>query len=127
MRSLSNVIIIITDPPYGTENAYGFLAAAGVLATIHNTTVIFSEAGVLNTLKNQNTSDFIEFNKKYLNIPSHESKIKDFREIPIQFFVQKEALDKRGITDEDIIEDIEKLTIDQITEKILENDQVLII
>lgn len=127
MRSLSNVIIIITDPPYGTENAYGFLAVAGALATIHDTTVIFSEGGVLNTLKNQDTSYFIQFNKKYFNIPSHELKIKDFKEISIQFFVQKEALDKRGIKDEDIIEDIEKLTIEQITDKILENDQVLII
>ncbi len=124
---MTKVIIIITDPPYGVENAYGFLAAAGALATIHDTSVIFSEAGVLNSLKNQDTSDFIELDKKYLDIPSHESKIKEFKELDIRFFVHKEALDIRGIKDGDIIEDIEKLSIDQITDKILDSDQVLII
>ncbi|NVM04856.1 MAG: DsrE family protein, partial [Candidatus Helarchaeota archaeon] len=99
----------------------------GALATIHDTSVIFSEAGVLNSLKNQDTANFIELDKKYLGIPSHELKIKDFKELDIQFFVHKEALDIRGINDDEIIEDIEKLSIDQITDKILESDQILII
>lgn len=124
---MAKISIIITEAPYGEENAYGLLAAAGALATIHDTTVVFAEAGVLNALKNQDTSNFIEFNKKFLAIPSNESKINDYKELDIKFFVEKAAIDTRGIRDQDLIDDVETLTIDQLTEKILNSDQVLIV
>ncbi|MHA1299878.1 MAG: DsrE family protein [Candidatus Helarchaeota archaeon] len=124
---MPKVTIIITEAPYGTESAYGILAAAGAIATIHDTTVIFAEAGVLNAFQYQDTTDFIEYNKKFQNLPSNENKIKDFQELGIQFFVHAAALDSRKITKEDLIENIDTLTIDQISEKIIESDQVLII
>lgn len=121
------ITIIITEAPYGTENAFGLLAAAGALATLHETSVIFAEAGVLNALKDQDTSNFIEFNKQYLSLPSHESKIKEYLELDIKFFVNAEEFENRGLTDQDLIRTVEKLTLDQIVEKILESDQILIV
>ncbi|MHA1380287.1 MAG: DsrE family protein [Candidatus Helarchaeota archaeon] len=124
---MSKVTIIITEPPYGTENAFGILAAAGALATIHETTVIFAESGVLNAFHYQDTSDFISYQKKFHDLPSNEEKIVDFQELGIQFFVHAVAIDSRGIKKDDLIQNIEKLTIDQISDKILNSDQVLII
>lgn len=124
---MAKVTIIITEAPYGTENAFGILAAAGALATIHNITVIFAEAGVFNAIKTQDTSGFIEYQKKSYDLPSNESKIIDFQDIGIQFFVDTLALELRSVKNEDLIQNIQKLSIDQISDEILKSDQILII
>ncbi len=78
-------------------------------------------------MRGQETSDFIELDKKLLGIPSHEKKIEEFSELDIKVYVESEALTERKLSTQDLIAGIEQISIDQLTDVILESEQTLIV
>lgn len=119
------VNIIVTQPPYGKEDAYGAIPLAETQAAVGNKpSIIFVSGGVHSTVKGQKTGygDAATWQK---DVPSVEAAILKAKE-NVKFYVLNRDLEKRGISDSEIIEDISKLNIDDLTNRILESDVTLV-
>ncbi|SNQ60953.1 DsrE family protein [Candidatus Methanoperedens nitratireducens] len=119
------VNIIVTQPPYGKEDAYSAIplaetqAAAGSLPSI-----TFVSGGVHSVVKGQKTGygDPAIWQK---DVPSVEATIIKAKE-SVRFYALEADLKKRGIADSEVIEGISKLNIDDLTDRILESEVTLV-
>jgi predicted peroxiredoxin len=119
------VNIIVTQPPYGKEDAYGAIPLAETQAAVGNEpSIIFVSGGVHSIVKGQKTGygDLATWQK---DVPSIEAAIIKAKE-NVKFYALGVDLDKRGISDNEIIEGVSKLNIDDLTKRILEGDATLV-
>ena len=119
------VNIIVTQPPYGKEDAYSAIPLAETQAAAGNSpSITFVSGGVHSVVKGQKTGygDAAVWQK---DIPSVEATIIKAKE-SVRFYALDADLKKRGVADAEIIEGVSKLNIDDLTNRILESEVTLV-
>ncbi len=119
------VNIIVTQPPYGKEDAYSAIPLAETQAAAGNSpSITFVSGGVHNIVKGQKTGygDAAVWQKDIPNIEASIIKAKD----SVTFYALETDLKKRGVIDSEIIEGISKLNLDDLTNRILESEVTLV-
>lgn len=119
------VNIIVTQPPYGKEDAFSAIPMAASQAAAGNeASMIFVSGGVHSIVKGQKTGygDLAVWIK---DVPIVEAEITKNIE-RVSFFALDRDIAKRGISDSEIIDGIKKITLGELTDKILEADVNLV-
>lgn len=119
------VNIIVTKPPYGKEDAFGAVPmAASQVAAGNEASLIFASGGVHSIVKGQKTGygDLAVWLKDVLSV---EAEIIKNIEL-VNFFALDRDVAKRGIADSEIIDGIKKISLGDLTDKILEADVNLV-
>ena len=115
------VNIIVTQPPYGKEDAFSAVPmAASQVAAGNEASMIFVSGGVHSIVKGQKTG-YGDAAVWFKDVPSVEAEITKNIEL-VSFFAFDRDMAKRGITDSEIISGIKKITLNELTDKILEAD-----
>ncbi len=126
MKTMSKKVnIIVTQPPYGKEDAYSAVPmAASQVAAGNEASLIFAGGGVHSIVKGQKTGygDLAVWVK---DVPSVEAEIIKNIEL-VSFFALDRDIAKRGISDSEIIDGIKKITLSELTDKMLEADVNLV-
>ncbi len=119
------VNIIVTQPPYGKEDAFSSIPmAASQVAAGNEASMIFVSGGVHSIVKGQKTGygDVAVWLK---DVPAVEAEITKNIEL-VSFFALDRDIEKRGISDSEIIDGIKKISLGELTDKILEADVNLV-
>ncbi|MDP2765986.1 MAG: DsrE family protein [Candidatus Methanoperedens sp.] len=119
------VNIIVTQPPYGKEDAFSAIPmAASQVAAGNEASMIFVSGGVHSIVKGQKTGygDLAVWIK---DVPTVEAEITKNIEL-VSFFALDKDIAKRGISDSEIIDGIKKITLGELTDKILGADVNLV-
>ncbi len=119
------VNIIVTQPPYGKEDAFSSIPmAASQVAAGNEASMIFVSGGVHSIVKGQKTGygDVAVWLK---DVPAVEAEINKNIEL-VSFFALDRDIEKRGIDDSEIIDGIKKISLGELTDKILEADVNLV-
>ena len=119
------VNIIVTQPPYGKEDAFSAIPmAASQVAAGNEASLIFASGGVHSIVKGQKTGygDLAVWVK---DVPPVEAEITKNIEL-VNFYALDRDITKRGIADSEIIEGIKKISLDELTDMILEADVNLV-
>ena len=119
------VNIIVTQPPYGKEDAYSAIPLAETQAAAGNSpSITFVSGGVHSVVKGQKTGygDAAVWQK---DVPSVEATITKAKE-SVKFYALDADLKKRGVVDSEITEGVSKLNIDELTNRILESEVTLV-
>ncbi|MEM2990993.1 MAG: DsrE family protein [Halobacteria archaeon] len=115
---MKKIVIEISHPPYGHENAYsGFFVALGSLPKGVDTIVILTGEGVYAARRGQVDPP------KNINLPSTEEQVNDIINLGGRVIADKQALLVRGIHDEELIEGIEVLNPNEIQDIILNHGE----
>lgn len=105
------MLILITEAPYGSEDAYaGFRAALMTAASGMKTDVLLIDDGVFNLVEKQAPADF----------PSNLREIKILRGLDVETYCMKNDLEKRGIKPPGYVKIVGK-----ISELVLKNEVIL--
>lgn len=119
------VNVIVTQPPYGKEDAFSAVPlAASQVAAGNEASMIFVSGGVHSIVKGQKTGygDLAVWIK---DVPSVESEITKNIEL-VSFYALDRDISKRNISDSEIINGIKKITLPELTDMILEADANLV-
>ncbi len=119
------VNIIVTQPPYGKEDAFSAIPmAASQVAAGNDASMIFVSGGAHSIVKGQKTGygDLAVWIK---DVPPVEAEITKNIEL-VSFFALDRDIAKRGIADSEIIDGIKKISIGELTDRILEADVNLV-
>lgn len=119
------VNIIVTQPPYGKEDAYSAIPLAETQSAAGNEpSITFVSGGVHSVVKGQKTGygDAAIWQK---DVPSIEAAIIKGKEL-VKFYVLDSDLKRRGIIDSEIIDSVSKLDVDKLTDNILNSDVTLV-
>lgn len=126
MRKMAKKVnVIVTQPPYGKEDAFSAIPmAASQVAAGNEASMIFASGGVHSIVKGQKTGygDLAVWIK---DVPPVESEITKNIEL-VNFFALDRDIEKRGIADSEIIDGIKKISLDELTDMILEADVNLV-
>ncbi len=119
------VNVIVTQPPYGKEDAFSAIPmAASQVAAGNVASMIFVSGGVHSIVKGQKTGygDLAVWIK---DVPPVEAEITKNIEL-VNFFALDRDIARRGISDSEIIEGIKKISLDELTDMMLEADVNLV-
>lgn len=119
------VNIIVTQPPYGKEDAFSAIPmAASQVAAGNEASMIFVSGGVHSIVKDQKTGygDLAVWIK---DVPPVEAEITKNLEF-VSFFALDRDIAKRGISDSEIIGGIKKISLGELTDRILGADVNLV-
>jgi len=115
------VNIIVTQPPYGKEDAFSAVPmAASQVAAGNEASMIFVSGGVHSIVKGQKTG-YGDPAVWFKDVPSVEAEITKNLEL-VRFYALDMDITKRGIQDNEIIGGIIKISLSQLTDMILESD-----
>src|SRR5659263_313456 len=121
IKMSKKVNVIVTQPPYGKEDAFSAVPmAASQVAAGNEASLIFVSGGVHSIVKGQKTG-YGDLAVWFKDVPSVESEITKNLEL-VSFFALDRDIMKRGINDNEIIGGIKKITLSQLTDMILESD-----
>jgi sulfur relay (sulfurtransferase) complex TusBCD TusD component (DsrE family) len=119
------VNVIVTQPPYGKEDAFSAVPlAASQVAAGNEASMIFVSGGVHSIVKGQKTG-YGELAVWFKDVPSVEAEIIKNLEL-VSFFALDRDVAKRNISDSEIISGIKKITLPELTDMILEADVNLV-
>ncbi|HUW42739.1 MAG TPA: DsrH/TusB family sulfur metabolism protein [Thermoplasmata archaeon] len=113
----SSILVLITRPPYGLEEAFAGLRLA--LSTGVNgmkTSVVLMEDGVYNAVASQKS--------EILKMPSNVEATKDLYDFDVQVLVVKEDLASRGIQESRLFDGLKVIPREQLKEALSEHDIV---
>ncbi len=126
MRKMAKKVnVIVTQPPYGKEDAFSAIPmASSQVAAGNEASLIFASGGVHSIVKGQKTGygDLAVWIK---DVPPVEAEITKNIEL-VKFFALDRDIEKRGIADSEIIDGIKKISLDELTDMILEADVNLV-
>ena len=112
-----NILIILNDPPYGTERSYNGLRLAKALSNTDARVTVFLMA------------DAIVCAKQGQNVPQGFYNI----ELMLKSVIRKgevllcgTCMDARGFSDDDIVPEAQRSTMQELAERTLAADQVLV-
>lgn len=111
------ILLILNDPPYGTERSYNGLRLAGSLAKAESTTVFLIGDAVWCAFSGQTTPN------GYYNV---ERMLKALTIRGARIGVCGTCMDARGIKAEALIEGAHRSSLDELTAWTLEADKVLV-
>jgi len=115
------VNIIVTQPPYGKEDAFSAVPmAASQVAAGNEASLIFVSGGVHSIVKGQKSS-YGDQAVWFKDVPSVEAEITKNIEL-VSFYALDRDITKRNINDTEIIAGIKKISLSQMTDMILESD-----
>jgi sulfur relay (sulfurtransferase) complex TusBCD TusD component (DsrE family) len=119
------VNVIVTQPPYGKEDAFSAVPlAASQVAAGNEASMIFVSGGVHSIVKGQKTG-YGDLPVWFKDVPSVEAEIiKNIEHV--SFFALDKDVAKRNISDSEIISGIKKITLPELTDMILEADVNLV-
>lgn len=110
-------LIIINDPPYGTERLYNGLRLAHALASTGHAVVIFLMADAVVAAKSgQKTPDGYYNAEKMLRRAVSEGRV----------LLCSTCMDARGLKDAEILEGAERSTMDALARETVDADKVLV-
>jgi uncharacterized protein involved in oxidation of intracellular sulfur len=114
---MKNILIILNDPPYGTERSYNGLRLAKALSNEDSHVVVFLMA------------DAVVCAKRGQKVPKGFYNI----ELMLKSILRKgevltcgTCMDARGFTDDDILQGAERSTMPALSEHTLNADKVLV-
>jgi sulfur relay (sulfurtransferase) complex TusBCD TusD component (DsrE family) len=115
------VNIIVTQPPYGKEDAFSAIPMASSQVAAGNVaSLIFVSGGVHSIVKGQK-SGYGDQAVWFKDVPSVEAEIiKNIDDV--SFYALDSDITKRGINDNEIIGGVKKISLSQLTDMILESD-----
>jgi sulfur relay (sulfurtransferase) complex TusBCD TusD component (DsrE family) len=120
------VNIIVTQPPYGKEDAFSAVPmAASQVAAGNEASLIFVSGGVHSIVKGQK-SGYGDQAVWFKDVPSVEAEITKNIEL-VSFYALDRDITKRGINDNEIIGGIKKVSLSQLTDMIIEADVNLVL
>ena len=105
--------------PYGTIYALECLEVVLVAAAFdQDVSVVFVDDGVCQLKKNQNTAEIgmKNFSKTYGALDDYDVE---------KIYVEKESLDARGLTEDDLVIPVQLLAADQLREVMAQQDVVI--
>ncbi|HHH39370.1 MAG TPA: hypothetical protein ENK50_07335 [Sedimenticola sp.] len=112
-----NILIILNDPPYGTERSYNGLRLAKALSNTDAKVTVFLMA------------DAIVCAKRGQNVPHGFYNI----ELMLKSVIRKgevllcgTCMDARGFSDDDIVPEAQRSTMQELASRTLAADQVLV-
>jgi uncharacterized protein involved in oxidation of intracellular sulfur len=115
-----NVLLILNDPPYGTERCYNALRLANALVKkdpAAEVTVFLMADAVGCGKKSQKTPD------GYYNL---ERMLKRFATGAHRLFLCGACMDARGLTEADIIDGARRSSMDELAAATVQADKVLV-
>ncbi len=119
------VNVIVTQPPYGKEDAFSAIPlAASQVAAGNEASMIFVSGGVHSIVKGQKTG-YGDLAVWFKDVPSVEAEIIKNIEL-VSFYALDRDMAKRNIADTEIITGIKKITLPELTDMILEADVNLV-
>lgn len=119
------VNIIITQPPYGKEDAFSAVPmAASQVAAGNEASMIFVSGGVHSIVKGQKTG-YGDLAVWFKDVPTVEAEITKNLEL-VSFFALDRDIARRGINDSEIIDGIKKISLSELTDRMLEADVNLV-
>jgi len=119
------VNVIVTQPPYGKEDAFSAVPlAASQVAAGNEASMIFVSGGVHSIVKGQKTG-YGDLAVWFKDVPSVEAEITKNIEL-VSFYALDRDMAKRNIADTEIITGIKKITLPELTDMILEADVNLV-
>jgi len=114
---MKNILIILNDPPYGTERSYNGLRLAKALSNEGSHIIVFLMA------------DAVACAKRGQKVPQGFYNI----ELMLKSILRKgevlacgTCMDARGLTDDDILQGAERSTMPALSEHTLHADKVLV-
>ncbi|HIH44578.1 MAG TPA: DsrE family protein [Candidatus Methanoperedenaceae archaeon] len=122
---MKKVNIIVTQSPYGKEDAFGAIPMAATQAAVGNEpSVIFVSGGVYSVVKGQKTGygDATVWGR---DVPSVEAEMQKNMEL-VKFYALETDLEKRAVADGELVDGVQKLTPGQLTDMILEAEVTLV-
>ena len=119
------VNVIVTQPPYGKEDAFSAVPmAASQVAAGNEASMIFVSGGVHSIVKGQKTG-YGDQAIWFKDVPTVESEITKNIEL-VSFYALDRDIAKRNISDTEIINGIKKIMLSDLTDMILEADVNLV-
>ena len=119
------VNVIVTQPPYGKEDAFSAVPlAASQVAAGNEASLIFVSGGVHSIVKGQKTG-YGDLAVWFKDVPSVEAEITKNIDL-VSFYALDRDIAKRNIADTEIINGIKKITLPELTDMILEADVNLV-
>ncbi len=119
------VNVIVTQPPYGKEDAYSAIPmAASQVAAGNEASLIYVSGGVHSIVKGQKTG-YGDLAVWYKDVPTVEAEITKNIEL-VSFYALDRDITKRNIADSEIINGIKKISLSDLTDMILEADVNLV-
>lgn len=115
-----NTLLILNDPPYGTERSYNALRLASALMkndTAGSVTVFLLADAVLCAKKGQKTPN------GYYNVERMLGRVTSGMG---QVLLCGTCMDARGLTDEDVADGARRSTMDELASATLNADKVLV-
>lgn len=116
---INSILTLIVKPPYGREDAFaGLRFALSQIASgaLEKSDTVLIEDGVYNALKGQKSED--------IGMPSNLDATQDLLELEGKVFCVKEDLDKRELSEVDMLEGLEFITRDRLPGLIQDYDVV---
>lgn len=111
-----NTLIVINDPPYGTERLYNALRLAHTLITRENEITVFLLGdAVAAAKKGQKTPDGFYNTERMIRRVAMKGRV----------LLCGTCLDARGITEEETVDGSQRSTMDELAESTEQADKVL--
>ncbi len=117
MKMANSILVMITKPPYGLEEAFaGLRMALAMGVNGMKTTVLLQEDGVYNAVGTQKP--------EAVKMPSNIEATKELYDFDIPVFVVKEDLEGRGIQESMLFEGLKTVPAVKVKDMIAEHDLV---
>ena len=112
-----SILILVRGPPYGVADSYAGIRL-GLATAVHEieTKIILFGDGVYNALEGQNS--------KVISAPSNAGVIEDFVAMDGTIYCLKEDLKERGISTDDLVEDVEVIPRQEMSDIVDQCDLV---
>ena len=109
-----SILVMVTRPPYGLEEAFAGLRLALAMAVNGmKTSVLLAEDGVYNAVASQKA--------EAVKMPSNMDATKELYDFDVPVYVVKEDLDERGIPESALFEGLKVVPASKIRELVEEH------
>ena len=113
----NSILVMITKPPYGLEEAFaGLRMALAMGVNGMKTTVLMLEDGVYNAVMTQKP--------EAVKMPSNIEATKELYDFDIPVFVVKEDLEGRGIPESKLFEGLKTVPAAKVRDMVAEHDVI---
>lgn len=112
-----SIMVLITRPPYGLEEAFAGLRLALAMAVNGmKTTVLMLEDGVFNAIATQKP--------EVIKMPSNIEATKDLYDFEVPVYVVKEDLEARGIPESELFQGLKTIESEKTKDLLAEHDLI---
>lgn len=112
---MKKILIFENLAPYGHEETFAaFSYANACLAKGHAATIALLDDGVYSVIDGQDPTD--------IGLPNNEDVIQDFLDLGGRILVCKTCLDRRGVSEDELIDGVETTTSYRMVDEVKEHD-----